>query len=109
MLELRMDFDNVGTEEQASAKLSLELPADKPAGIRPMEALWILIALVLFLMHLESSDVSTYVVAEKKNECQLAKEQAAHYATALVHLLNQKTVTIGNSTQLSCRVKEIKS
>ena len=96
-------------EARAAQKLHAAEFAPTPAGIRPMEALWMLIALVLFLAHLESTDVSTYVVAEKKNECRLAKEQAAHYATALVHLLNQKTVTIGNSTQLSCRVKELQS
>ena len=104
-----MDKDLAASEAQAAQKLHAALPADKPAGIRPMEAVWFLIAAVLFLMHLESSDVSTYVIAEKKNECRLAKEQAAHYATALVNLLNQKTVTIGNSTQLSCRVKELHS
>ena len=68
MLELRMDFDNVGTEEQASAKLSLALPADQPAGIRPMECVWALIALWLFVSYLESSDVSDQVIAQKKIE-----------------------------------------
>ena len=55
-------------EELAAAKLYAALPADKPAGIRPMEAVWILLACFLFMSWLEKSDVSQDVIAEKRLE-----------------------------------------
>lgn len=47
-----------------------------------------------------------YVADKMANECQVAKERASQYAQALVHLLNQQTVVIGETTRVSCRVKE---
>ena len=44
-------------------------------------------------------------VADKIAECELAKERNRQYATALTALLNRGTVTIGETTEVSCRVK----
>jgi hypothetical protein len=66
--EEAMQYDNVGSEEQATAKLSVALPDNPRAAIRPMEAVWALVAIWLFASYLESSDVSQQVIAEKKLE-----------------------------------------
>ena len=84
---------------------SLGAEKSKP---RPMEAVWALTALVLLAIHLESSDVSSQVIAEKK-ECQIAKERSGQYARALTTLLNEKPIVIGETTRVSCRVREIAS
>ena len=52
-------------EAKAATKLLAALPADQPAGIRPMECVWALIALYLFTAWLESSDVSNKVIEER--------------------------------------------
>ena len=95
-------------EAQAAQKLHAALPAETPAGIRPMECVWFLIALVLFLAHLEKSDVSHQVIAEKAQlaEC---KTRVRQYATALTTLLNEKPIVIGETTRVSCKVREISS
>ena len=95
-------------QEQHNEKLNVALPADKPAGIRPMECVWFLIALALFLAHFEKSDVSHQVIAEKAQlaEC---KTRVRQYATALTTLLNEKPIVIGETTRVSCRVREIAS
>lgn len=51
-------------EAQAAKKLHAALPVNPRAGIRPMEAVWFLIACVLFVSHLENSDVSHQVIEE---------------------------------------------
>lgn len=51
----------------------------------------------------KEAQVIAQIVAE--NDCKVAKEKAAQYAGALVHLLNRGTVVIGE-TKVSCRVKE---
>ena len=66
-------------EARAAQKLHAAEIADKPAGIRPMEAVWALIALFLFMSYLESSDVSQDVIAEKKLEGCIAQFSAGEY------------------------------
>ena len=66
-------------EAQAAQKLHAALPADKPTGIRPMEAVWALIALFLFMSWLERSDVSQDVIAEKKLEGCIAQFGPGEY------------------------------
>ena len=46
-----------------------------------------------------------YVI--EQTECELAKERSRQYATALTALLNRKTVTIGETTEVSCRVRHL--
>ena len=66
-------------QAKAAAKLYAAPPADKPDGIRPMEAVWALIALALFSAHLQSSDVSDQVIAEKKLEGCIAQFGAGEH------------------------------
>ena len=53
-------------EERAATKLLAAEPADKPDGIRPMEAVWALAAFVLFSAYIQKSDVSHQVVQERQ-------------------------------------------
>lgn len=45
------------------------------------------------------------VTALIAKDCEAAKERANQYASALVHLLNRRTVTIGGDTEVRCNVK----
>ena len=67
-----------------------------------------LIACVLLVAHLKKSDVSAQVIEEKAQlaEC---KTRVRQYATALTTLLNEKPIVIGETTRVSCRVREIAS
>ena len=66
-------------QSRAAQKLHAAEFADKPAGIRPMEAVWALIAIFLFMSWLERSDVSQDVIAEKKLEGCIAQFSAGEY------------------------------
>lgn len=79
---------------------------------RKRELVWAGIALALAFAYLSGDDyrdVLTVQAAVERAECQTAKERAAQYAIALTHLLNSRTVVIGETTTVSCRVKEINS
>ena len=67
-----------------------------------------LIACVLLVAHLEKSDVSAQVIEEKAQlaEC---KTRVRQYATALTTLLNEKPIVIGETTRVSCKVRDIPS
>jgi hypothetical protein len=79
-------------------------PALPPAKPRLREYVWAIAALCLAVAHLQSTDVSENVIAERKDDCKVAKQRASEHATALVHLLNQKTVELQGAI-VSCRVR----
>ena len=83
----------------------------EPAPVRRMEILWIVLAFFLLALYLDATDVNQYVIAEKAKlaECKLAKERSRQYALALTTLLNEKPIVIGETTRVTCRVKEIQS
>jgi hypothetical protein len=64
--EEAMQYDNVGSEEQATAKLSVALPANPRAAIRPMELCYIVGFFFLFAIYLDATDVSDQVIAERR-------------------------------------------
>jgi hypothetical protein len=66
-------------EEQARQKLQSALPAPRPGGIRPTEALWALLALALSISHLLRDDAS-----EERSRCQKVQEQHAKNLTTLL-------------------------
>ena len=95
-------------EAQAAQKLHAALPANPRAEVRPMELLWIVLAFFLLAIYLDATDVNQYVIAEKAKlaECNLAKERSRQYATALTTLLNEKPIVIGETTRVTCKVRE---
>lgn len=78
------------------------------AALRTPSAVLFLICLVLLMGIFEKEDLEM-ATRKAMEACQRDRENAALYAKALVHLLNKGTVVIGESTALSCRVKEVRS
>ena len=105
-----MDKSLAESQAEAARKFSLAMSAQSPS-VRPMEILWIVLAFFLLALYLDATDVNQYVIAEKAKlaECQLAKERSRQYATALTTLLNEKPIVIGETTRVSCKVREISS
>jgi hypothetical protein len=106
-----MSKDLAASQAEAARKFAQAMSAQPPARMRPMEAVWILICFVLLAAYLQKSDVSAQVIADKAKlaECEIAKERARQYATALTALLNEKPIVIGETTRVSCKVREIPS
>jgi hypothetical protein len=92
-------------------KLVLELRGDGSRTpvvgqprFRVMEAVWFLIAAALFVAHLESSDISNQVIAQKVTLAKQERENCQRYAKAITHLLNHGGVLeVTGSTQVSCK------
>lgn len=77
--------------------------------IRKREFLWMALAVGLAWAYLDQGVLNDFRVIEsavqERAECEKAKERSRQYATALVYLLNEKPVMVGDA-RVSCRVKE---
>lgn len=64
-----MDKDLAASEAQARSKFAVAMSQQKPR-MRPMEAVWFLIALTLLVWHLEATDLAQKVYQRKTAACE---------------------------------------
>ena len=74
--------DQAEAEAEARRKFSVAMSQQKPK-LRPMEAVWCLIALVFFIAYLQKSDVNDKVIAEKKKLIQTCERNTKVAVAAL--------------------------
>jgi hypothetical protein len=91
------------TESQNAERLVryLDSLGAEPATPRVREYALMLGFLVLLAMHLESTDVSHQIVAEK-SECQINADRAEKFSNVIVAAANNGAFTIGDD-RISCR------
>jgi hypothetical protein len=70
-------------EAEAARKFAQAMSAQPPARMRPMEAVWILICLVLLVAYFEKSDVSDQVIAERHKLLQTCERNTRVAVAAL--------------------------
>ena len=95
-------------QAQASQKLSLALPEERPGGIRKVEFVWLSLFAVLLGWHLLDKDVEIDRKVVEEREKQVAKCQAVQdqHARNLATLLDRGGVLfVGGEAVTTCRRK----
>jgi hypothetical protein len=98
-------------ETQATTKLSVALPDNPRAGIRPMEVLYIVGFFFLFAIYLDATDVAPLVLEERltQAECQRIKDSAERNARLLSHVLNGGGLVVPGATKVSCKATQLRN
>ena len=75
-------------QAQASAKLSLALPAETPGGIRKREILWVVLFLVSAWLYLDRDAYRDQMILEERSrqiaKCKAVQDQHARNLTTLL-------------------------
>jgi hypothetical protein len=101
---LNKQTDQSKNAERLVRKLD-ELGCD-PAPARKSELVLAAVALLLAWVYFDKDAAADLrVLTAAKPACEVERERAARYATALVHALNQRPFVVDGQTVVSCRVR----